>query len=316
MKKILVTGGAGYIGSVVVKKLVDAGYSVTVVDDLSRGRKENVDSRAVFHKVNILNFTSFEKNLKNKAFDVLMHFAARKDVGDAMERPDLYDENIKGMMNLLEIAPRLKIKQFIFSSSAAVYGEPKVKKINEAHECNPANFYGFTKLMGEDLLKWHADLSGMRYVALRYFNVAGYEGLNYIGPNVRNIFNVIADVLFGNKKQLEIFGNDYDTVDGTGVRDYVHVSDIADAHIKAMNLKGSGVFNLGSEKGYSVLEIMNMFEKVSGKKVKYRFIKKRLGDLTSVVASFDKAKKILNWQPKFGLLEMVESTLKAYNKKR
>lgn len=313
--KILVTGGAGYIGSVTVKLLLDNGHIVTTIDNLHKGKRELIDKRATFYKLDIINLPTLEKKLKDQKFDVIMHFAALKDAGESMLNPELYQDNIKGIMNLLKIAKKLKVKQFIFSSSAAVYGEPKTKIINENHICDPSNFYGYTKLAGEHLLEWSRKLNKIEYVALRYFNVAGDGGLNYVDPNAKNIFNVIGEVLCKRKKILEIFGGDYNTLDGTGIRDYIHVSDIADAHIKALKVKNSHIINLGSEKGYSVLEIVKMFEKVSSKKIPYKIIKRRSGDVATLVATSGKAKDILGWIPQRGLKEMVESTWTAYNKK-
>ena len=313
MKNILVAGGAGYIGSVTVKKLIENGHKVTVIDNLYKGRKELVDKKAVFYKLDILNLLSLEKKLDGQKFDSIIHFAAYKDAGESMINPAKYQDNIRGTMNLLELAPKLGVKQIIFSSSAAVYGEPKKALVDEAHVCSPTNFYGYTKLAGEGLLEWSRRLNKIEYVALRYFNVAGDGGLNYVDPNAKNIFNVIAEVLCGRKKILEIFGNDFNTKDGTGVRDYIHVSDLADAHIKALNLKDSQIINLGSEKGYSVLDIVKEFEKISGKKVPNKTTKRRAGDPAKLIATSKKAKKVLNWTPKFGLKEMAESTWRAYN---
>ena len=313
--KILVTGGAGYIGSVTTKKLLESGFKVTVIDNLYKGKKELVDKRAIFYKLDITNFSALEKKLKDKKFDVVIHFAGLKDAGASMINPDFYQNNITGIMNLIKIAPRLGVKQFIFSSSAAVYGEPKSDLIDEEHACNPTNFYGYTKLAGEHLLEWNRKLNKIEFIALRYFNVAGDGGLNYVDPNAKNIFNVIGEVLCQRKDILEIFGDDYNTLDGTGVRDYIHVSDLADAHIKALKVKGSHIINLGSEMGYSVLEIMKEFEKVSNKKIPYKIIKRRAGDVATLIATSNKAKNILKWIPKFGLKDMVESTWAAYNNK-
>ena len=233
-----------------------------------------------------------------------------------MLNQEKYQDNIRGTMNLLTLAPKLGAKQIIFSSSAAVYGDPKKPLIDELHACNPTNFYGYTKLAGEHLLEWSRKLNKIEYVALRYFNVAGDGGLNYVDPNAKNIFNVIAEVLCKRKKFLEIFGNDYNTKDGTGIRDYIHISDLADAHIKALDIKDSQIINLGSEKGYSVLDIVKEFEKVSGMKVPHKITKRRAGDPAKLIATSKKAKKVLAWTPKLGLKEMVESTWKAYNAKK
>lgn len=315
MKNILVTGGAGYIGSVTVKKLLDKGCSVTVVDNLYKGKKELVDKRATFYKLDILDLNSLEKKLLKQKFNAIIHFAAYKDAGESMQNQAKYQDNIKGVMNLVELAPKIGVKQIIFSSSAAVYGEPNKSFVDEAHICNPTNFYGYTKLSGEHLLEWNRKLNKIEYVALRYFNVAGDGGLNYIDPNAKNIFNIIAEVLCKRKKILEIFGNDYDTKDGTGVRDYIHVTDLALAHIKALEVKDSHIINLGSEKGYSVLEIVKEFEKCSGIKIPQKIVKRRTGDASKVIAKSSKAKKVLNWKAELGLKEMVESTCKAYNLK-
>jgi len=312
MKNILVAGGAGYIGSVTVKKLLDKGYSVTVVDNLYKGKKELVDKRAIFYKLDILDLNNLEKKLKQKKFDSIIHFAAYKDAGESMRDMAKYSDNIKGTMNLLVLAPKLGVKQIIFSSSAAVYGESKKTAVDETHACNPTNYYGYTKLAGEHLLEWSRKLNNVEYVALRYFNVAGDGGLNYIDPNAKNIFNIIAEVLCKRKKILEIFGNDYHTKDGTGVRDYIHVSDLAEAHIKALEIKNSHIINLGSEKGYSVLEIVKEFEKAAGIKIPIKIVKRREGDPAKLIAKSSKAKKVLNWKAKLGLKEMVESTWRAY----
>ena len=314
--KILVTGGAGYIGSVTVKKLLDSNHNVTVVDNLNKGKRNLVDKRATFYKLDILNLPTLEKKFKNKRFDVIMHFAALKDAGESMLNPSLYQDNIKGIMNLIKIAPHLNARQLIFSSSAAVYGEPKTKIINEQHICEPSNFYGYTKLAGEHLLEWNRKLNNIEFVALRYFNVAGDGGLNYVDPKAKNIFNVIGEVLCKRKKILEVFGDDYHTPDGTGIRDYVHVSDIASAHVMALDIKGSHIINLGSEKGYSVLQIVKEFEKFSGIKIPYKIIKRRPGDVAVLVASSKRAKDILGWTPRLGLREMVESTWAAYSNKK
>jgi UDP-glucose 4-epimerase len=314
MKNILVTGGAGYIGSVMVKKLLDGQNRVTVIDNLSKGKKALVDKRATFYKLDILNFSALEKKFKGKKFDTIIHFAALKNAGESMINPGLYGDNITGLLNVLKLASQIKAKQFIFSSSAAVYGNPQADLIAENHPCQPTNFYGYTKLAGEQILEWFRKTTSLNYVALRYFNVAGDGGLNYLDPKAKNIFSVIADVLSGKKKFLEIFGVDYNTPDGTGIRDYIHVSDLAEAHIKALNLKGSEIINLGSEKGYSVLEIVKEFERVSGQTVPRKIVARRPGDVASCIATSAKAKKLLDWKAKLGLKEMVESTWSVYKR--
>lgn len=315
-KHILVTGGAGYIGSVTVKKLLDAGHRITVVDNLSKGKREFVDERAVLRVLDILDLSLLLEGLKDQKFDVVMHFAALKDAGESMKDPWLYQNNIIGTVNLLRLVRTLGIKQFIFSSSAAVYGEPISDVISEEHPRKPTNFYGNTKLVGEDLLEWSRKLGELNYVALRYFNVSGDGGFSYIDPNAKNIFNVIGEVLSGQKEHLEVFGDDYDTKDGTGVRDYIHVNDIADAHVHAIDVEGSHSINLGSEKGYTVLEIIKEFERVSGEKIPYKIVGRREGDVAVAIASSEKAKKILGWAPRHGLSDMVGSTWVALKKNK
>ncbi len=313
--RILVTGGAGYIGSVVVKDLIEKGHEVTVIDNLEKGKKELVDKRATFINGDIL-YLSFLRRVFTNGFDVVMHFAAYKDAGESMVEPEKYVDNIKGTINLLKCMVEFGVKKIIFSSSAAVYGIPQEKVIEESHPTNPINFYGFTKLESERIIKWFADLKGIRYVLLRYFNVAGDGGLDYVDPDARNIFPVIAEMLTGKRELLKIFGNDYETWDGTCVRDYIHVSDLSEAHILSLELESSEVINLGTGKGYSVLDLVREFEKVAGKKLNYVFSDRRAGDPPYLVASYDKARRLLGWAPRRGLREMVESTLKAYMKSR
>lgn len=313
-ERILITGGAGYIGSITTKMLLDEGYLVTVIDNLSNGKKKHIDKRAIFYKLDVTDYKKLEKALYGSKFSAIIHFAGLKDAGASMQEPEIYQNNILGMMNLIKLAPKLDIRKIIFSSSAAVYGEPKTTIINEEHVCNPTNFYGYTKLVGEHLLEWNRKLNNIDYVALRYFNVAGDGGLNYIDENAKNIFNVIGDVLSGKKKYLKVFGNDYNTKDGTGIRDYIHVVDLANAHIKALKIKGTNIINLGSERGYSVLEIIQEFEKITNIKIPYKIIQRRAGDVASIIASSFKARKILGWVPKFNLEDMARSTWKTYKK--
>lgn len=313
MKNILVCGGAGYIGSVAVKELCDAGYNVCVFDNLSKGLKELVDPRAKFIERDLMDMGALKKTFKEGKFDHVMHFAALKAVGESMEKPDLYSQNIIGFINLLNAMVEYDVKKLIFSSSAAVYGNPVQDVITENHPKDPINFYGFTKLEMERVAKWYSDLKGVSIVAFRYFNVAGDGGLNYIDPKALNIFPVIGSVMSGDREKLQIFGDDYDTKDGTCVRDYVHVKDIVSAHIKAIDLDCDfEEFNLSTQNGSSVMEIVNAFEKLSGKELKKEITTRRPGDPGKLIANSDKARKLLNWKPKFNLDEMVLSTLKAY----
>lgn len=310
MKTVLVLGGAGYIGSVMTKTLCDAGYKTVVYDNLSRGKKELVDKRAEFVEGDVLDKEKLDTVFRDNDIDTVMHFASRKSAGESMEHPELYTQDIVGTVNVLEMINEYKVKKIIFSSSAAVYGNPVEDVITEEHPTEPTNFYGFTKLEIERILKWYAKLKNFSVISLRYFNVAGDGGLKYVDPNAENIFSVISEVMEGKRDSLTIFGNDYDTRDGTCIRDYIHILDLVDAHMKALELdKEYEVLNLGTKTGCTVLELVKEFEKVSGKDIPVEISGRRDGDPEKSVASSDKAKEVLGWEPKLGLEDMVQSTV-------
>ncbi len=310
MKKVLVTGGAGYIGSIVVKDLISEGFEVVVVDNLSKGLKSLVDKKAKLIIGDLVNREFLKSVFSNHEFDAVIHFASYKDAEESMINTEKYSDNITGMLNLLNVMSEYDVKQIVFSSSAAVYGEPREEVITEDHPKNPLNFYGFTKLEGERLLSWFYKLKKINFTALRYFNVAGDGGLNYLDPDAKNIFPIICEVVSGKRNKLKIFGDDYETKDGTCVRDYIHVSDLANAHIKALTLKGSNFINLGSSKGYSVLDLVNAFKEKGT--VDFEIVERREGDPAKLIANNSLAKELLKWEPKHGLKEMIESTLNAY----
>lgn len=312
MATILVTGGAGYIGSVCVKALLKKGYAVVVVDNLVHGKKELVDSRAKFYKLDLAQ-DDLKPVFKENMIWAVIHFAAYKSVEESMKNREKYRDNILGTKNLLRAMINVNVKKIIYSSSAAVYGEVE-GVVDEEAETNPINYYGVTKLECEDILKDGKEAYGVNYIALRYFNVAGDGGLNYVDPKATNIFPIIMEVVFGKRKILKIFGSDYDTPDGTCVRDYIDVNDLVEAHILALNVDYNGVINLGTSKGVSVKELVEMSEKVIGKKINHRFVGRRKGDPGLLVASNKKAKKILKWVPKVNVKEMIKSTYKAYKK--
>lgn len=309
MQNILVVGGAGYIGSACVRRLCDKGCQVWVVDNLSKGRREAVDKRSKFKKLDILNRKDLEAFIKGKGFDALIHFAAHKDAGASMKEGSLYSENIRGMINLLDAMVEAGTSKIIFSSSAAVYGDPVYTPVDEKHPLNPINYYGYTKVNCEDLMKWYETIYGIEFVSLRYFNVAGDDGLGYTDPDAKNLFPIIQDVLSGKREKLQIYGDDYETRDGTCVRDYIHLSDLAEAHLKALEFRGSEIFNLGTESGQTVLEVIQEFENQSGREIPREITKRRKGDPPSLIADSKKARKKLNWKTQKGLKEMVESTL-------
>lgn len=304
--KVLVIGGAGYIGSHVSRMFLDRGYSVTVYDNLYSGCRENIFPEAKFVKADILDYSTLEITMKG-GFDALIHLAALKAAGESMSIPEKYAlNNISGTINILNAASITGVKIIVFSSSAAVYGEPEYIPLDEDHPTNPENFYGFTKLEIERLLEWYDRLKGIKYAALRYFNAAGYdpEGrIRGLEKNPQNLIPVIMEVATGKREKLQIFGDDYPTEDGTGVRDYIHVTDLADAHIKALEYihshKESLILNLGSETGLSVLDVLETARKVSGKPIPAEVTKRRPGDPARLVASAVKAKGVLGWNPRY-----------------
>ena len=317
--KILVVGGAGYIGSHCVKGLLNKGYEVVVIDNLYRGHRKAVDSKAVFYKGDINNASLLDKVFKEHKITGVIHFAANSLVGESMQDPLTYfHNNVGGMESLLEAMQRHQVKYIVFSSSAAVYGEPKQIPIKEEDPTIPTNPYGETKLMMEKMMKWCDSAYGMKYVALRYFNVAGADPSGVIGEDHRpetHLIPLVIEAALGRHPQLTIYGNDYPTKDGTCVRDYIHITDLIDAHILALDylLKGgkSDVFNLGSATGYSVQEIITAATKVMGMKVPTIMGPRRAGDPSVLIASREKAVKILHWTPKHDSIE--ECIKDAYN---
>ena len=318
-QKVLVVGGAGYIGSHVVKALRDAGKSPVVFDNLSSGLRENLLPEIPL----ILGDTLYPEQLKPamSGVDSIIHMAALKAAGESMTEPEKYAKNnISGTVNLLNAATAAKVKYFVFSSSAAVYGEPQYLPLDEAHPAEPLNFYGYTKLIIENLLRWYSQLRGMRFSSLRYFNAAGYDidgelkGLEY-EPN--NLLPIVLETIMGRREKVEVFGTDYDTRDGSCIRDYVHVSDLADAHLRALDyLKRENqdlVVNLGTSKGLSVLEIMQIAREVSGAEFKYALGPRRAGDPAVVLAKADLAAELLGWRAKHSDAQtLLETTLRAY----
>jgi UDP-glucose 4-epimerase len=309
MEKILVCGGAGYIGSVCVHQLIDAGYKPIVVDNLSKGKIELLPKNTIFYQIDLTDKESLEKVFKEHQFDKIIHFAAYKAVGESMTNAPKYSQNITGMINLLDLMVKHKTKKIIFSSSAAVYGIPNNKIIIEEEITNPINYYGFTKLEMENIIKWYNKIHDIKYISLRYFNVAG-DVLKYIDPEAQNIFPIIMEVIKKNRTHLTIFGDDYDTKDGTCVRDYIDVEDLSQAHILALNSNFTGIINLGTGKGHSVQEIVDKFKKLANFKVEIG--PRRAGDPAYLVASNERAKTILNWKPKNDIDHMIKTTYDAY----
>ena len=315
MAKILVVGGAGYIGSHVVLELLDKGHTVTIYDNLSTGQEINLPQKAAFIKGDILDFESLTKAMKGA--DAVIHLAAKKAVGESMEKPDYYaSNNIAGSVNILNAMLKTNVKHIVFSSSAAVYGMPRYLPVDEKHEKNPINFYGYTKSLIEDLMAWYAKLKGINYIALRYFNAVGYDRAKRIKgkeKNPQNLLPIIMDAATSRRDGFLIFGSDYATKDGTCERDYIHVSDLATAHekaiVKLMKDPQSYRLNLGTGKAVSVQEMVNAAEFVIGKKLDYKYAPRRAGDPAVLVANSDLARQVLDWTPKYtDIKEIIETT--------
>ena len=320
--KILIVGGAGYIGSHIGLEAINQGYEVTVFDNLSTGFKKNIHPSANFFQGSTLMEKDLFKAMRSDNFDVVIHLAADKAAGESMINPAKYAKNnIIGGINLIKACVENGIYKFIFSSSAAVYGIPEYNPIDELHPLSPINYYGYTKLLIENNLKWFSDLKGIRYASLRYFNAAGYDLSNKIFKkenNPQNLIPVIMEMANQERDKLFIFGNDYKTKDGTGVRDYIHVSDLAGGHLSAIKYISEKnkdlIVNLGTGEGHSVIDVINMTREVSGKKIEYSFTDRRAGDPNIVIAGSDKAKKLINWNPKYSdLYTIIKSTWNIYN---
>lgn len=320
--KVLVIGGAGYIGSHVVKELMSKGHTVTVFDNLSSGLKQNLFKENGFIKGDILNKKQLDKAF-SKGFDAFIHLAAFKAAGESMIKPEKYSvNNITGTLNILNSAVEHDCKYMVFSSSAAVFGEPQYLPIDEEHPKNPENYYGFTKLKIEEFMAWYDKLKGLKFAALRYFNAAGYDvdGTLYgLEQNPANLLPIVMEVACGMREKMKIFGNDYDTRDGTCIRDYVHVNDLASAHVKALEYitskNESLTVNLGSETGTTVTEMVEAARRITGHPIPADYVERRAGDPATLVASAKKAEQLLGWKAKYSDIDtLIDSTYKAYKK--
>ncbi|MBR7163064.1 MAG: UDP-glucose 4-epimerase GalE [Clostridia bacterium] len=312
---ILVTGGAGYIGSHTVKELRERGEEVVVYDNLSTGHIEAVGD-AHFVKGDLFDTELLKKTFKDYKVDSVIHFAAYSLVGESMTNPaKYYHNNVAGTLSLLDAMLAENVKYLVFSSSAATYGDAGDGLITEDSPQNPTSVYGQTKLMMEQFMADYDKAYGMKYVALRYFNAAGAHVSGEIGEAHNpesHLIPLILQVPNGKREFISVFGEDYPTPDGTCVRDYIHVTDLADAHIKALEyLKNGGRsthYNLGNGNGFSVKEVIDTVEKVVGKKINRKIAERRAGDPASLVSSSDKIKKELGWKPKFDSLEAIVAT--------
>ncbi len=313
--KLLVLGGAGYIGSHFVARAINDGHSVIVIDNLLTGHIESVSKKAKFYQCDIRDKKFMDDVFSKETIDAVIHFAASSLVGESMKNPMKYfDNNVYGTIVLLETMAKYNIRKIVFSSSAATYGEHDVMPITEEYPTVPTNPYGQTKLMMEQMMKWADYAHDIHYVSLRYFNVAGASSDASIGEDHNpetHLIPIVLQVPLGKREKITIFGNDYNTFDGTCIRDYIHVEDLADAHIKALEYlnegKPSNIFNLGTETGYSNLEIVETARIVTKHPIPMVFGNRRLGDPDKLVATYKKAKEILGWAPKNGIKDIIQS---------
>jgi UDP-arabinose 4-epimerase len=322
MKKILVTGGAGYVGSHAAKALAEVGYAPVVYDNLSRGHKSFV-KWSPFVRGDLSDHELLVRTLRERQIEAVMHFAAFCYVGESVEKPDLYfQNNVVNTLGLLEAMREADVKQIVFSSTCAVYGDPEKIPLTEDHPKNPVNPYGETKRFIEEALHWHAGSYGLQYVALRYFNAAGADPDGEIGEDhdpETHLIPIAIRAALGKRDHLAVFGTDYDTLDGTAVRDYIHVADLADAHVRALGYLKAGkpniAINLGTGKGHSVLEVIRAVEKASGKKVVIQKSPRRAGDPPQLVADAKKASQLLRWKPKHSELDQIVETALRWHAK-
>ena len=316
---ILILGGAGYIGSHAVDQLVHRGQQVIVIDNLQTGHKQAIHPEATFYEGDIRDKVFMQTVFAKEEIEGVIHFAANSLVGESVEKPlHYFNNNVYGTQIVLEVMEEFGVKPIVFSSTAATYGEPKEMPIKETTPTNPKNPYGESKLMMEKMMKWCDNAYDMRYVALRYFNVAGAKGDASIGEDhtpESHLVPIILQVALGQRTSLGIFGDDYDTPDGTCIRDYVYIEDLIHAHVLALDYLQNGgksdVFNLGSNQGYSVNEMLLAAREVTGKEIPAEILPRRAGDPASLIASSEKAKAILGWQPKVTeIKEIIETAWK------
>ena len=319
---VLVCGGAGYIGSHTVYELIERGHSVVVVDSLIKGHKAAIHNEAKFYLGDIRDEEFMDRVFRENQIDAVIDFAAFSLVGESVNEPfKYYENNVYGTLKLLEAMERADVKKIVFSSTAATYGEPENDIIVESDKTNPTNPYGETKLTVEKMLKWADNAYGIKFVALRYFNAAGAHISGKIGEDHNpetHLIPIILQTALGQREKMFIFGDDYDTPDGTCVRDYIHVTDLADAHIKALEklfrTNESGIYNLGNGKGFSVKEVIEKAKKITGKDFKVEIEARRSGDPSTLIASSEKAIKELGWQPKFNTLDKIIETAWNWHK--
>jgi UDP-glucose 4-epimerase len=299
---VLVTGGAGFIGATTAAALLDAGHEVTVLDDLSAGHRDAVPEAARFAQADVTDPAAVDAVLEGAGVDACLHFAAQIEAGLSMEHPErFFAVNTGGSATLLEALLRHRVDRFVLSSTAAVYGEPERSPIDEDHPCAPTNAYGESKLLVERMLAWHHRIHGMRVAALRYFNAAGATpGRAERHDPETHLVPLVLQVAEGTREHISLFGTDYPTPDGTAVRDYIHVADLADAHVRALEAldeHGHLTLNLGNGRGFSVREVVDAARRVTGHAIPAQDAPRRAGDPAALVASSERARALLGWTP-------------------
>ncbi len=319
--KILVTGGAGYVGGSVAAILVERGHCVTVLDNLCRSTRSQVPPGVAFVEADIADRTKVEALLRDLQPDSVMHFAALIEAGESMQRPEAYfRNNTASTLSLLESMLAANVRRLVFSSTAAVYGEPKSTPIEESAELAPSNAYGESKLLVEHMLQWFHRVHGLRYASLRYFNVGGaLPSRGEAHDPETHLIPLILDVALGRRKSIAIYGDDYPTPDGTCVRDYVHIKDLAEAHILALNALDAHtrmILNLGNGSGFSVKEVIEAARVVTGHPIPVVIEGRRAGDPVRLVASSEQARSILGWQPQHSELNEIIASAWEWHQQR
>lgn len=318
--KLLITGGAGYIGSITAAKLIEAGHEITILDSMEKGHERTLEMlRQVygnfeFIKVDLRDKARLEHVLEGKSFDAVLHFAAFIEIGRSVKEPELFmDNNFGGTKNLIEVVTELGVNKMVFSSTAAVYGNPDTTPIKETHEIKPINPYGESKVKSEELLQKYAEEHSLDSIRLRYFNPAGsYKGnLGELHTPETHLIPLIFRAAKGEIDELQIYGDDYETHDGTPIRDYIHIEDLVDAHLDALEYlktyKGSDVFNVGTGKGYTVKEVFETAKTVTGFDIPYRIVDRREGDAAELVADPTKINAVMNWKAQYNLYDIIKS---------
>jgi len=318
---ILVTGGAGYIGGTVARVLMDGRHSVTIYDNLCHSKRSALPPQAGFVEGDLADRTLLERTLSDGRFDAVMHFAALIEAGESMQKPEIYfRNNTAGSLTLLEAMTATRTRRLVFSSTAACYGEPEKTPITEEAKLQPTNAYGESKLLVEQMLRWFNQIHGLRYASLRYFNVAGaIEGYGESHEPESHLIPLVLDVALGRRANIKIFGTDYPTHDGTCIRDYIHVKDLTDAHLLALDALQQHdrlIYNIGNGQGFTVREVIESVRRVTGAPIPVEEQPRRPGDPAVLVASSEKIKRALGWSPKFADLDRIVATAWEWHQKR